>query len=444
MESEWYYADSDNNKHPATHADLESKLNSGELRPDVMVWKTGMTDWILAKEHADLKNSICRSDGPPPLPKTSKKTEPIDPWHIETAPCPECGRSCSKLAIACPFCLHELEGGEGGKQIAGDKKKLAGEIAGSVADAAVKTLLSPMMALSLCVGKSIGKKTIHGARSGSEKRNIKRLVERLSAIDCLASGNVQMGMGSVSGLNCVVLITKSDFFITHIGYPGNNPDTKISRDAMLKVSVTQTPEGKKAYGMVAYAKITYEYIEKNTGGETDMSMWFSGPGAQETATRTAQIANQYIVKSRSKTLKNIPPTQIQEGQRLTREYAAEFEGKQKPQDKAKTPPRTKTQECPSAKSDSGRVSAEQGYAIAQRQLGMSYYEGDGVPKDVVKAYAWLSLAADQGDCLAISARLETTKNMTPIQIGAGYRLAQEYAAKQKPQDKAKNPPRTKT
>jgi TPR repeat protein len=41
--------------------------------------------------------------------------------------------------------------------------------------------------------------------------------------------------------------------------------------------------------------------------------------------------------------------------------------------------------------------AEQGDAIAQYNLGISYKEGQGVKKDKNKAAEWLSKAAAQGD-----------------------------------------------
>jgi len=41
--------------------------------------------------------------------------------------------------------------------------------------------------------------------------------------------------------------------------------------------------------------------------------------------------------------------------------------------------------------------AKSGSASAQKMLGSMYYLGDGVPKDLEKAYAWYKLAANQGD-----------------------------------------------
>jgi len=40
--------------------------------------------------------------------------------------------------------------------------------------------------------------------------------------------------------------------------------------------------------------------------------------------------------------------------------------------------------------------ASQGFAEAQFNLGMAYYNGDGVPQDYAQAVKWFRLAADQG------------------------------------------------
>jgi len=42
-------------------------------------------------------------------------------------------------------------------------------------------------------------------------------------------------------------------------------------------------------------------------------------------------------------------------------------------------------------------SAESGSVSSQKMLGAMYYLGDGVPKDLKKAYMWYKLAAVQGD-----------------------------------------------
>jgi len=44
--------------------------------------------------------------------------------------------------------------------------------------------------------------------------------------------------------------------------------------------------------------------------------------------------------------------------------------------------------------------AEQGHAIAQSALGVSYYYGQGVPQDYAEGVKWYSKAAEQGDATA--------------------------------------------
>ena len=44
-----------------------------------------------------------------------------------------------------------------------------------------------------------------------------------------------------------------------------------------------------------------------------------------------------------------------------------------------------------------RKAAEQGFADAQRNLGDSYYDGEGVPQDYTEAAKWYRKAAEQGD-----------------------------------------------
>ena len=44
-----------------------------------------------------------------------------------------------------------------------------------------------------------------------------------------------------------------------------------------------------------------------------------------------------------------------------------------------------------------RKAAEQGNAEAQYRLGLSYYNGEGVPKDYAQAAFWWRKAAEQGE-----------------------------------------------
>ena len=49
-----------------------------------------------------------------------------------------------------------------------------------------------------------------------------------------------------------------------------------------------------------------------------------------------------------------------------------------------------------------RRAAEQGYAVAQNNLGSMYYNGTGVPQDYAEAVKWYRRAVEQGYALAQS------------------------------------------
>ena len=72
-----------------------------------------------------------------------------------------------------------------------------------------------------------------------------------------------------------------------------------------------------------------------------------------------------------------------------------------------------------------RKAAEQGVALAQFNLGLMYYLGEGVLEDYVEAYAWFNLAAAQGDKEAVKGKdlLRSIMGMTAEQVAATQELA---------------------
>ena len=70
--------------------------------------------------------------------------------------------------------------------------------------------------------------------------------------------------------------------------------------------------------------------------------------------------------------------------------------------------------------------AEQGDAKAQTNLGVMYYEGQGVPQDYVQAHMWFNLAAASGKENAAENRDIAASNMTPAQIAEAQKLAREW------------------
>ncbi len=81
-----------------------------------------------------------------------------------------------------------------------------------------------------------------------------------------------------------------------------------------------------------------------------------------------------------------------------------------------------------------RKAAEQGYAKAQNNLGLMYVGSLGVPQDYVQAHMWLDLAASifspgEDRDLAVKYRDIYAKMMTPAQISEAEKLAREWRPK---------------
>ena len=72
------------------------------------------------------------------------------------------------------------------------------------------------------------------------------------------------------------------------------------------------------------------------------------------------------------------------------------------------------------------LAAEQGKTPAQLNLGVMYYNGEGVPEDTVNAYAWCSIAAAQGDTSAKELKELVTGRMVRSQIAEAQKLSREY------------------
>ncbi len=81
-----------------------------------------------------------------------------------------------------------------------------------------------------------------------------------------------------------------------------------------------------------------------------------------------------------------------------------------------------------------RKAAEQGMAEAQINLGVMYGKGQGVPQDYAQAHMWYNLAVsrfppgEERD-QAVKNRNLVTKKMTPAQISEAQKLAREWKPK---------------
>jgi TPR repeat protein len=70
-----------------------------------------------------------------------------------------------------------------------------------------------------------------------------------------------------------------------------------------------------------------------------------------------------------------------------------------------------------------RPLAEQGNAKAQHLIGVMYHRGQGVARNSVRALAWFSLAAANGDREAKAKLHEVSQTMTPEELSQAREMA---------------------
>ena len=79
-----------------------------------------------------------------------------------------------------------------------------------------------------------------------------------------------------------------------------------------------------------------------------------------------------------------------------------------------------------------RLAAEQGDAQSQYLLGFMYDYGEGVPQDYTEAHIWLNLAASRSTGeqheQAVTARDRVAKQMAPADLSEAQRRAREWHA----------------
>ena len=73
-----------------------------------------------------------------------------------------------------------------------------------------------------------------------------------------------------------------------------------------------------------------------------------------------------------------------------------------------------------------RQSALQGFAPAQSSLAVLYRVGQGVPKDRIEAYAWLLLAAEQGEREALDGQPGLQAELSDAELQQAWQRAQQY------------------
>jgi TPR repeat protein len=76
-----------------------------------------------------------------------------------------------------------------------------------------------------------------------------------------------------------------------------------------------------------------------------------------------------------------------------------------------------------------RPLAEAGNVDALNNLGAMHFEGQGVPKDEVRAYAWATLAVKRGSADAQVAKDYLHKRLTPAQIAEADKFSADICAR---------------
>jgi len=73
-----------------------------------------------------------------------------------------------------------------------------------------------------------------------------------------------------------------------------------------------------------------------------------------------------------------------------------------------------------------KLSAEQGRASAQYNLGLMYKNGQGVPQDYVLAHMWWNICGSSGDKDCVKNRNILEKEMSPSQIEKAQDMARNW------------------
>jgi TPR repeat protein len=77
-------------------------------------------------------------------------------------------------------------------------------------------------------------------------------------------------------------------------------------------------------------------------------------------------------------------------------------------------------------SEKAELAAQTGAPDALFELGMLYATGRDVAPDLVVAHKWFNLAAMRGNRVALTHRMELSREMSAAQVAEAQRLAREW------------------
>jgi hypothetical protein len=76
MSTEWYYGRDGQRGGPVDLAQLQAMAQRGELKPDDLVWRAGMTDWLKAAEVGEVAGAFQQRSQPQPQPTYQQPAQP--------------------------------------------------------------------------------------------------------------------------------------------------------------------------------------------------------------------------------------------------------------------------------------------------------------------------------------------------------------------------------
>jgi hypothetical protein len=66
--AQYYYNDNGKPVGPVTLAEIRAKIAAGTIKPDTLVWKVGMPNWVAAKDQGDIAPLLASGQKPAPSP----------------------------------------------------------------------------------------------------------------------------------------------------------------------------------------------------------------------------------------------------------------------------------------------------------------------------------------------------------------------------------------
>lgn len=105
MAEQWFYLIDGQQYGPVSASDLRQFAASGELLPEDLVWKEGLTDWVPAQHLKGVSfASTAPSPGSVPLQSAYQQFSPPTTRQRDEKYCAECGNLISVRTEFCPHC----------------------------------------------------------------------------------------------------------------------------------------------------------------------------------------------------------------------------------------------------------------------------------------------------------------------------------------------------